>query len=169
MTDRPTQYGAGTPVKASALDRPIAGLGRLLPGTHAVDVLSVVRTAAGRWTVVLQAPSRECHIETLADWPLKWVTGTQLRVDIVHSSGYVLFHSPRGFQARDAQTLEPRTEWCPTASDVYAKMLPVHPASTRVGKASDGTCDYVPVQGVHTAPDDAAGPQAGDAAPGVGV
>ena len=166
MTDRPVQYSQAAPVAGAPLSRPIAGLGRLLPGTHAVDVLSVTRTAAGRWAVILQASSKECHCETVDAWPLEWRQGVSLKVDIIHTPGYILYHSSRGFQARDAQTLEPKSTWLATASDVYSAMLPVQPASTQLGAAADGHRTWHPVPSVHPAADTGADSTPGDAAPG---
>jgi hypothetical protein len=148
---RPTRYGVQPPPSGGALDRPIGGLGKLLPGEHTVKVISAVLLKSTAWSVVIQDCRKECHFEVVVDWPKDWVVGTSLVATIELDRGYVLYTGPQGFQARDAQTRSVLTGWLPTAGEVYLTMVPLYPASTRLVRVTDGNREFEPL--LYTAAD----------------
>lgn len=125
------------------MSKPIAGLGRLLPGVHRLEVLSAVITAKGT-ALILSGPDAHCHAEDLPA-PLRWlVPGLRVTATIGHGPGYVVVRdAARGYQARDG--LDPTrqlTDWHRDLESLYAVALTATnliPSTTVLKELTDGT------------------------------
>lgn len=148
---RPVKYGAVPPPSGGSLSKPIGGLGKLTTGTHTLEVLSATRTSANAWLVILQNSRRECHTETLEHWLPEWVPGTSVRATVGLTPGFIVYKTVGGFQARDAQTLDPLTGVLPDAGAVYLAVRPVQPASTCLTEVTDGAGRRLDAR-VHSSP-----------------
>lgn len=146
MTNPPAGYSArdGAPQRQATVgrvSRPIAGLGKLDIGTHALTVLSAVH-ARTHWVVLLQDPAGHCHVEMVEFWPPELcASGTAVQARIGPTAGYAVARDVDRFQARDALTGAPIDGlWYGSLDGLYQHMLQswpgVFPASTRLNEVS---------------------------------
>lgn len=117
-----TRHGAAAPPSGGVVSRPILGMGRLPPGTYAVEVLSL--TQERRPTLIVQAINQHCHAETV-EWQLCLtgiVAGDKLNVSIVARQGYVVERDGGAYRARDADTGAALGDWRPDLAAVATAM-----------------------------------------------
>ena len=115
------------------MSKPIGGMGKLTPGTHDCEVLSV-SVGSVRTTLILQNTVGHCHSEDLTWLEPEINMGVKLKAKIGPTAGFVVCRDGDKFQAQDAKTRAPITGWLTDIQQLYTQAVGLghHPASTQL-------------------------------------
>jgi hypothetical protein len=124
---------SGRKPSGGMMSKPISGMGKLTPGTHAVEVLSVV-VGTVRTALILQDVAGHCHTEDLEWLDPEVRQGLKCKAVIVPTEGFVVCRDVDKFQAQDAKTRQPITGWLTDIQQLYTQAVGLghRPASTQL-------------------------------------
>lgn len=154
-----TQYGKGgqggapagygnVPREPSAgtVSRPVAGLGKLPPGWHDLECLSLA-TYPTHSVVILANPAGHVHTECVLRPLPTWLrVGIRARGRVGPGPGFVVVRDVDRFQARDSVSKVPVTDWHTDLSQLYAAATAAgaRPASTELKEVVLADDTWVP-------------------------
>lgn len=126
------QYGnRSREPSAGVVSRVVHGSGKLTAGLHDLEVLAVPEYPTHR-VVLLQNSAGHVHAEPVTEVPAWIRPGTRVRARIGVGPGFVVVRDVDRYQARDAQTKQPLSDWTDDVGQLYRDALSVgaKPATT---------------------------------------
>ncbi len=131
---------------AGVVSRQVGGAGKLSPGRHDLEVLSVAEYPT-HCVVILANAAGHAHAEPVADRPPPWFrVGVRVRASIQPGPGFVVVRDVDRYQGQDSATRAPITEWTQDLGELYAAATAAgsKPATTELREVTHGDDTWRP-------------------------